>query len=70
MNSPQVARQNGEPDEDTVLDASSRKAALGRLFILELNAGRVHSMNPDGSDRKVIVSGIDELAAERDEVCC
>jgi hypothetical protein len=35
----------------------SRKAAIGRLFVLELNAGRIHAMNTDGTDRKVIVSG-------------
>jgi hypothetical protein len=29
---------------------------LGRLFVLELSGGRIHSMNPDGSGRKVIVS--------------
>lgn len=28
----------------------------GRLFILEVNAGRIHSMNPDGSDRKTLVA--------------
>jgi len=33
------------------------KAAAGRLFVLELNAGRIHSMSPDGTDRKVIVTG-------------
>lgn len=33
--------------------ASGRK---GRLFVLELSGGRIHSMTPDGSDRKVIVS--------------
>ena len=31
-------------------------AAIPRLFVLELNAGRIHSMNTDGSDRKIIVS--------------
>jgi hypothetical protein len=31
-------------------------AAIQRLFVLELNAGRIHSMNADGSDHKVIVS--------------
>jgi hypothetical protein len=36
---------------------SSRSAALGRLFVLELSGGRIHSMNPDGCDRKVIVTG-------------
>jgi sugar lactone lactonase YvrE len=30
--------------------------AVGRLFVLELSGGRVWSMNPDGSDRKVIVT--------------
>jgi hypothetical protein len=46
----------------TVLQAekttvSSGAARSGRLFMLELNAGRIHSMNADGSDRKVIVTG-------------
>src|ERR1700675_3554892 len=27
-----------------------------RLFVLELNAGRIHTMNTDGSDRKTIMS--------------
>jgi DNA-binding beta-propeller fold protein YncE len=36
-------------------DAIAR-AAIPRLFVLELNAGRIHSMNTDGSDRKTIVS--------------
>jgi len=31
-------------------------AAAPRLFVLEINAGRIHSMNTDGSDRKTIVS--------------
>jgi hypothetical protein len=34
-----------------------RKTATARLFVLELNAGRIHSMNPDGTDRKVVVTG-------------
>jgi DNA-binding beta-propeller fold protein YncE len=34
----------------------NNSAAIPRLFILELNAGRIHTMNPDGSDRKTIVS--------------
>jgi hypothetical protein len=29
---------------------------VSRLFVLELNAGRIHTMNTDGSDRKTIVS--------------
>src|SRR6202020_770402 len=32
------------------------RAVIPRLFVLELNAGRIHSMNTDGSDRKTIVS--------------
>jgi DNA-binding beta-propeller fold protein YncE len=35
--------------------ASGGKAAVGRLFVLELSGGRIHSMNTDGSDRKTIV---------------
>ena len=35
--------------------ASGGKAAAGRLFVLELNAGRIHSMNTDGTDKKTIV---------------
>ena len=33
------------------------KAATGRLFFLEASGGRIHSVNADGSDRKIIVSG-------------
>ena len=36
---------------------SAAKSAGSRLFMLELSGGRIHSMNPDGSDRKVIVTG-------------
>jgi hypothetical protein len=36
--------------------ASAAGAAGGRLFVLELNAGRIHSMNPDGSDKRTIVT--------------
>ena len=35
---------------------SSRKRAVGRLFVLELSGGRIHSMSPEGGDRKVIVT--------------
>jgi sugar lactone lactonase YvrE len=35
---------------------SGRKGAIGRLFVLELSGDRIHSMSPDGSDRKVIVT--------------
>src|SRR6266446_8116983 len=36
--------------------ASAGRETVGRLFLLELSGGRIHSMNPDGSDRKVIVA--------------
>ena len=36
---------------------SAAKSAVGRLFLLEVSGGRIHSMNPDASDRKVIVTG-------------
>src|SRR5262249_31910379 len=36
--------------------ASGGKAAVGRLFVLELNAGRIHTMNTDGSDQNTIVT--------------
>jgi len=36
--------------------SSSANAAVGRLFVLELNAGLIHTMNPDGSDKKTIIT--------------
>jgi sugar lactone lactonase YvrE len=36
--------------------ASRVKAAIGRLFVLEINADRINVMNPDGSDKKTIVT--------------
>jgi hypothetical protein len=36
---------------------ATAKSAVGRLFLLELSGGRIHSMDTDGSDRKVIVTG-------------
>ena len=36
---------------------SGSKSTIGRLFVLELSSGQVFSLNADGSDRKVIVSG-------------
>jgi DNA-binding beta-propeller fold protein YncE len=35
---------------------SDNEGAVGRLFVLELSGGRIYSMSPDGSDRKVIVT--------------
>jgi hypothetical protein len=35
---------------------ASDRARSSRLFVLELSGGRIHAMNPDGSDHRVIVS--------------
>lgn len=35
---------------------SGANGALGRLFVLDLSGGRVFSVSPDGSDRKVLVN--------------
>ena len=45
----------------TVIQATRTNAPLGatrtgRLFLLELSGDRIHSMKPDGSDRKIIVT--------------
>ncbi len=36
--------------------ASGGRAPIGRLFVLDISGNRVLSLNPDGSDRKVIVT--------------
>jgi hypothetical protein len=36
--------------------ASSGATRSGRLFLLELSGDRIHSMNPDGSNHKIIVT--------------
>ncbi len=36
--------------------SATASAVAPRLFVLEINADRIHSMNTDGSDRKTIVS--------------
>jgi len=36
--------------------APANKAAVGRLFVLELNAGRIHTMNTDGTNKRTIVT--------------
>jgi hypothetical protein len=45
--------------------SSRGKTAIGRLFVLELSADRIHSMNTDGSDKKTIVTGCHLPAALR-----
>ena len=42
--------------QETRTKASSGAKRSGRLFVLELSGDRIHSMNPDGSDRKIIVT--------------
>jgi hypothetical protein len=37
--------------------SSRSEAPIGRLFVLEVNAGLIHTMNTDGSDKKTIVTG-------------
>ena len=43
--------------ETQVVRGARGKDAVGRLFYLEASGGRIHSVNADGSDRKVIVTG-------------
>src|ERR1700693_3380532 len=58
-----VPLQTSDVKENNVTEAaatkskptSGRSGAAGRLFVLELSHNRIQSMNPDGSDRKVIV---------------
>jgi DNA-binding beta-propeller fold protein YncE len=40
----------------TRTNSQSGTTRSGRLFVLELNAGRIHTMNTDGSDKKTIVT--------------
>jgi hypothetical protein len=42
--------------ETTKSKTKSDATRAGRLFVLELSGDRIHSMNPDGSDRKTIVT--------------
>jgi DNA-binding beta-propeller fold protein YncE len=45
------------PHKQTPQRASGDTATVGRLFLLELSDDRIVSLNSDGSDRKVIVTG-------------
>lgn len=42
---------------NAVAGAPGAQAAGGRLFVLSLSSGEVLSMNPDGSDKRVIATG-------------
>jgi DNA-binding beta-propeller fold protein YncE len=54
---PRLQRENNVTEASATKSkrSSSRKSAVGRLFVLELSHNRIQSMNPDGSDRTVIV---------------
>jgi hypothetical protein len=43
-------------DPQVTSGASGEHATVSRLFLLDLSGGRVVSLNPDGTDRKVIVT--------------
>jgi DNA-binding beta-propeller fold protein YncE len=45
------------PQKQSPQRASADTATVGRLFLLELSDDRIVSLNSDGSDRKVIVTG-------------
>ena len=53
MNSTQTTKAHTPSSSSS----SSSKSTVGRLFFLEVSTGSVLSANPDGSDRKVIVTG-------------
>lgn len=46
-----------ETQISTAVRTTHGKDTTGRLFFLEASGGRIHSVNADGSDRKVIVTG-------------
>ena len=51
-----MATTTTQPTEQRGTDFES-KAKTGRFFVLDIAAGRILSANPDGSDKKVIVTG-------------
>src|SRR6202046_4073937 len=44
-----------KPTEEGHMTTDSN-GRLGRLFVLDLSGGRIFSMSPDGSDRKIIAT--------------
>jgi len=40
-----------------IVKSASTQTTIPRLFVLEINAGKIHVMNTDGSDKKTIVTG-------------
>ena len=45
-----------EPRATELKVPAAGKSTVGRLFVLELSGDRIHSINPDGSNRKTIVT--------------
>jgi len=48
---------NTTPSKTDTPPPRSSKSTVGRLFFLEVSSGSVLSANPEGSDRKIIVTG-------------
>src|SRR5437899_8770132 len=46
-----------EPRTSKSTRPARSKTGVARLFFLEASQGRIFSVNPDGSDKKVLVSG-------------
>src|SRR5256885_14439274 len=40
-----------------IVKSANTQTRIPRLFVLEINAGKIHVMNTDGSDRETIVTG-------------
>ena len=54
---PIAGGSDGVELEATLPRAAEGQVRSGRLFFLEMSGDRIHSMHPDGSDRRVIVAG-------------
>src|SRR5215467_10325654 len=52
-----VDRLESESEVSEPKHVTSGKSTIGRLFVLDASTGEIFSMNADGSDKKVIVSG-------------
>jgi hypothetical protein len=53
-----VDRLESESEVSEPKHVTSGKSTIGRLFVLDASTGEIFSMNADGSDKKVIVSGL------------
>jgi sugar lactone lactonase YvrE len=45
----------------TSTQTAERNAAGGRLFFLDVSGGRIVSANPDGTDKRVVLTGLDQV---------